>query len=87
MTILSRLLLLAACVLAAGCATVTDTDCRNANWHDVGFRDAILALQRQDDTYAEACARHGIKVDSARYTQGWIEGKYEADQRHPQPTH
>ena len=41
----------------------------------------------QEDAYAEACARHGIKVDSARYTQGWIEGKYEADQRHPQPTH
>jgi hypothetical protein len=87
MTTLPRWLLVAQCVLAAGCTTVSDTDCRNANWYDVGFRDAILALQRQEDTYAEACARHGIKVDSARYTQGWIEGKYEADQRHPQPTH
>jgi hypothetical protein len=81
---LARLLLLGACVLAAGCSTLTDTDCRNANWYDLGFRDAILALQRQDDGYGQACARHGVKVDSARYVQGWIEGKYEADRRHPQ---
>ena len=87
MSTLARWLMLAACLAAEGCATLTDTDCRDADWYDVGFRDAILALQRQEDAYAAACARHAIKVDSARYTQGWIEGKYEADQRHPQPTH
>jgi hypothetical protein len=84
---LARLLLLGACVLAAGCSTPTDTDCRNADWYQLGFRDAILATQRQEDAYAHACARHGVKVDSARYVQGWVEGKYEADARHPQPTH
>ena len=85
MRTLARVLLLGVCILA-GCAGLTDTDCRNASWYDLGFRDAIFAMQRQELTYAEACARHGIKIDSARYTQGWIEGRYEADQRHPQPT-
>lgn len=87
MTSLARCLLLGTCVFAAGCTTVTDTDCRNANWYDVGFRDAILAMQAQDLTYSEACAKHGVKIDSARYAQGWTEGRYEADYRHPQPTH
>ena len=86
MTTLARFLLLGACVLAAGCTTVTDTDCRNADWYGLGFRDAILAMQPQDLTYAEACAKHGVKVDTARYAQGWTEGRYEADNRHPQPT-
>jgi Protein of unknown function (DUF2799) len=87
MTSPARRLLLGACVLAAGCTTITDTDCRNADWYGLGFRDAILAMQPQDLAYAEACARHGIKFDTARYSQGWTEGRYEADQRHPQPTH
>ena len=30
------------------------------------------------------CEPHGIKVDVARYAQGWREGKYEADQRRSQ---
>ena len=47
MSTLARWLMLAACLAAEGCATLTDTDCRNADWYDVGFRDAILALQRQ----------------------------------------
>ena len=85
MTTLARFLLLGACVLV-GCTTVTDTDCRNADWYGLGFRDAILAMQPQDLTYAEACAKHGVKVDTARYAQGWTEGRYEADNRHPQPT-
>jgi hypothetical protein len=55
--------------------------CRGANWYDLGFRDAIFALQRQDDVYALQCERHGVTVDVARYVQGWTEGKYEADRR------
>ena len=86
MTSSARSLLLGACVLAAGCTTVSDTDCRNADWYGLGFRDAILAMQPQDLTYSEACAKHGVKIDSARYAQGWTEGRYEADNRHPQPT-
>jgi hypothetical protein len=53
--------------------------CRAANWYDLGFRDAIFGLQRQDDVYARQC--EGVRVDTARYVQGWIEGKYEADAR------
>jgi hypothetical protein len=60
-----------------GCAGVDQSACANADWYDLGFRDAIFGLQRQDNTYSSQCG----KLDVARYAQGWQEGKYEADQR------
>jgi hypothetical protein len=68
-------------LLACGCASMDPEGCRGANWYDLGFRDAIFGLQRQDDVYAQQCDRSGAKVDLARYVQGWIECKYEADRR------
>jgi hypothetical protein len=65
----------------SACAGLDPEGCRRANWYDIGFRDAIFGLQRQDDIYALQCEPHGTKVDAARYAQGWREGKYEADQR------
>ena len=78
----SRLLiLLAASLLAAGCAAISEADCRGANWYDVGFRDARFKLQSQVGLYAEQCERFGIKVDAARYEQGLREGRYEFPDR------
>jgi hypothetical protein len=76
-----------ACVLAAGCASMNEVDCRGTDWYDLGYRDALLALQPQDAIYARLCDPQGVKVDFARYAQGWREGKYEADDRHPGPIH
>ena len=67
--------------MLAGCASVDAEDCRRANWYDLGFRDAIFGLQRQDELYARQCDPHGARVDAARYVQGWVEGTYEADRR------
>ena len=67
--------------LLAGCAGPDASTCRAADWYDLGFRDAIFGLQRQEDQYGEQCGRHGVKMDVARYVQGWREGKYEADSR------
>jgi hypothetical protein len=64
-------------LLLAGCATMDQGSCERADWYDLGFRDAIFGLQRQDDVYTQQCT----KVDAARYVQGWVEGKYEADRR------
>jgi hypothetical protein len=41
----------------------------------------MYGLQRQDEVYATQCASHGVKIDLARYVQGWREGKYEFDRR------
>ena len=77
-----RFWLLAAVVLS-GCAGLDDSACRQADWYDLGFRDAIFGIQPQDFVYARQCEPFGIKVDAARYSQGWREGRYEADARTP----
>ena len=64
-----------------GCAGLDAEACRGADWYDLGFRDAIFGLQRQEDTYARQCEPHGGKMDVARYAQGWREGLWEADSR------
>jgi hypothetical protein len=77
-----RFWLLAALVLS-GCAGLDSTACRQADWYDLGFRDAIFGIQPQDPIYARQCEAHGVKVDVVRYSQGWREGRYEADARVP----
>ena len=72
---------LLAAVLLGGCAALDDAGCRQADWYDLGFRDAIFGLQPQDNVYASQCEPRGVKVDMARYAQGWKEGKWEADSR------
>ena len=73
--------------VAAGCAGIGQSDCRAANWYEVGYRDAIFGLQPQGEIYVQQCEPQGAKVDLARYSQGWREGKYEYDDRHPGPIH
>ena len=73
-----RVLLL---LLLAGCASMDADSCRNADWYRAGFRDAMYGLQRMDFAYESQCAPHAVTVDSARYAQGWREGKYEFDRR------
>ena len=68
-----------------GCAGLSEADCRGADWYDLGFRDAIFELRPQEIAYAEACSRHGVAIDGARYLRGWTEGRYEAEARNPQP--
>jgi hypothetical protein len=68
-------------LVLCGCAGPDQTACRGADWYELGFRDAIFGLQPQDQVYAHGCAPQGAKIDVARYSQGWKEGKYEADQR------
>ena len=76
-----RPLALAAGVALGGCAGMDPEGCRHADWYDLGFRDAIFGLRPQDIQYAHQCEAHGVKVDGARYLQGWREGKWEADSR------
>ena len=68
-------------VLLSGCAGISAGQCREADWYRIGFRDAMYGLQRQDFAYESQCTPHAVTPDSARYAQGWREGKYEFDRR------
>lgn len=78
---MTRLLFCAA--FLAGCAGMGVAECQSANWYDVGWRDARLKLQNQGSLYVRQCERHGVKIDAARYEQGFREGRWEFPDRTP----
>jgi Protein of unknown function (DUF2799) len=73
--------LVALIAMLAGCAGMSDAECRGANWYDVGYRDARFKLQSQAAVYGQQCERHGVKIDTASYEQGLREGRYDFPDR------
>ncbi len=80
-TTAARLFLRISVVLLGGCAGMSGADCRDANWYDVGYRDARFKLQSQAAVYEQQCRAHGVKVDAARYEEGLREGRWDFPDR------
>jgi hypothetical protein len=76
---MKALVVTATVAILTGCSTISDAECQKP--YDVGFRDAIFGLQRQDALYAPLCSGRGAQLDLTAYAQGWQEGKYEFDRR------
>src|SRR5438045_3419536 len=56
-----RTSLVAILLLAAGCMSMDDGQCRSADWYQVGYRDGdIYGLRPQIDQYAHLCKAHGV---------------------------
>ena len=57
--------------LLSGCATLSESECRNSDWYDIGFRDGRVGEpQDRVSRHAGACADHGVAPDRARYLEG-----------------
>jgi hypothetical protein len=66
--------LIASIVLAGGCVSMSETECRSADWYQVGYRDGdIYGLRPQIDQYAWQC-RPWVQVAESDYLRGWTEG-------------
>ena len=67
--------------LLAGCAGMTEQECRVANWYQLGERDGLLGSPARIDTYAHQCS--GVDMQTARqqYLDGWWMGNAEYRQR------
>lgn len=75
-------LLAAAALLGlAGCAPMTESECRVANWRELGERDALGGLRPQIEHYAHQCRALNVNVTDAAYMEGWQLGKWEYDGR------
>lgn len=62
-------------LLATGCATLNESECRNADWRTIGFEDGARGASASIiGEHREACADHGISPDLAAYRQGRNEG-------------
>lgn len=63
--------LLLAALLLGGCASLSKTECRSADWYDIGVRDG--ASGRHEEyviEHATACERVGVAPDRERWFAG-----------------
>lgn len=75
MTFKPALSLLACLAVLAGCATLSEDECRTANWRDIGQRDGLDGKPASHlAQHAKACAEYGLRPDESRYHQGRNEG-------------
>jgi len=72
-------LAIAAWVLAlAGCAQMTETDCKAADWYQVGYRDGdVYGIQPQFHRYAYQCRAVDVQAAEPTYMAGWVDGNRE----------
>lgn len=67
--------LLCVAALGAGCATMSEDECRTADWRMIGYEDgAAGASATALGSRREACAEHGVVPDLEAYRQGREEG-------------
>jgi hypothetical protein len=60
---------------AGGCATLNESECRNADWRMIGMEDGVNGrLQSYIGKHRAACARHDITPDIDAYQKGHWEG-------------
>jgi hypothetical protein len=72
---------IAAAALAAGCVTMTEPECRSANWYDYGWREGLAGLRPMYEVYSYKCEAFKVKANESEYMKGWNEGKWEYDSR------
>lgn len=64
-----------ASLLAGGCAPLSESECRSADWYALGYRDGdIYGLRPQIDQYAHLCRAYGVQAEESRYMVGWVDG-------------
>jgi hypothetical protein len=77
-----RLLVLAS-LLLGGCAaaTLSENECRGANWYERGWNDALMGNRPRIDLYNEQCSRFGAAPSESDYLAGWSAGYAEWNRR------
>lgn len=69
------LLMLALCVALAGCETMSEDQCRNADWSERGRADGRNGeAESHIEAHRKACAKANVTPDDRRWRQGWVEG-------------
>ncbi|EIW88513.1 hypothetical protein AGRI_09876 [Alishewanella agri BL06] len=62
-------------LLLAGCSSLDQAGCLNADWRTLGFEDGIKGRnESQISNYRQDCAKHGVTPDLAAYRAGHYEG-------------
>jgi hypothetical protein len=78
---LQRAVVMALCTLAAGCAAMSENQCRATNWYNQGESDGLLGQQAKIDLYAYQCRQFGVQPSEKDYLAGWAYGYSEHNTR------
>jgi hypothetical protein len=64
------------CLLAlSGCASLSEDECRTADWESVGYIDGTRGYTRgRIEEHSEACSKIGIAPDTKLYEEGRLRG-------------
>jgi hypothetical protein len=66
---------LAVSVFTAGCAQMSESECRTTDWYQLGHRDGELyGRQPGIDQYASQCRAFGVQPQETAYMAGWKDG-------------
>lgn len=76
---------IAAAALAAGCAQITEPECRTANWYQIGEQDGnIWGMRPRIDQLPYQCSGFGVvagEKSEKDYMTGWVDGYREWTKR------
>ena len=62
-------------VVSQGCATLSKSECREADWRIIGLEDGSLGRPvTYIGRHRESCADHGVKPNLSEYQQGHADG-------------
>lgn len=62
-------------LLLAGCASMSEDQCRRANWYEQGRSDGRDGQNdARIEAHREACAKAGVAPEVERWRAGWREG-------------
>lgn len=76
-----RAVLLFCCAALGACSTLSEADCRGANWYALGERDALLGQRPQIERYSAECSRYAVNAAENDYLGGWSMGYSEWNRR------
>ena len=73
---------LAAGLLVSGCASMSETECRAADWQKIGEYDGnVLGLRSRIDQLVDQCKAYGVVPNEEQYLAGWRYGYAEYQRR------
>jgi hypothetical protein len=72
---------IALCLLVAGCAPMSERECRVDDWYAQGARDGLMGGPPKIDLYASQCTRYRLQPSERDYMAGWAAGASEYNTR------
>ena len=77
----NRLIFALALGALAGCASMSEQQCRSTNWYEQGATDGMAGNQAKLDLYSHLCGQYQLQPAAKEYLSGWADGYAEHNKR------